>query len=861
MEENGIGNELSSVTNSSELGPFKFHHEGHHDLSTGELKHSIIEAISKVQVEPNGSVTRSVVAVDVMSMKDEQIRILTDQNHSLMIAIKSVQSELDACIQSKFSMDERYQIIEDQNFELASKLRFVENESIKAKEDLLTAREQLNAIAKRNEELLRQLEAEKVSNARISTQVIILSDEVNNLQSRYGNLIESGKSQEDLAKEAIKNDEIIHTEMRKLRDEIDLSKKESQAFKVKAALELESLEEQLRIRKEKQYHLIEKMQLQEESRREAEDRAATLKRALSEIKIKNHELETQAQLESNKYASLEEANKALQSEMRVTVEENKALLTKLHELKQEKLRIEAEARDDGEKLREMAEKVFQLLEKLKLSDHAKDIALKSLKAKGQDFLVMQKKMAALQKKATEEEKSRAQTLLENSELEEQIRSIKKSNTQLSNKCKEEAKLRAQEEEQKKAFEEKARILDSRLSFLLNKLQSDEENKLVQKDEVKKMEEQLAETTKQYDLYEQKVQELKESNRILSNQLLEKVEEAKSLNIKLDAMRSIEDKKEKDLDEQQQGQEESKRRNDPTRDFAEGRLRFYIHCNTATGGFIIKGKCQKDRDWIEQHGCNQMLRKALKLPNVKEALMKHFAELCGMWMMQEEQCFKLTEELQEQRKKLEMVEHSYDDLQAKFWCAEENKRRMLLRYISSVKRLVSSGDRVSQREQNEVGQMGTGKIILPESDLKDEDVHAIVALIRNNVDICDLNLRDNHITDEGAHVIASMMVGKSGLQNIDLRGNNISQSGIKAFAEALGRSRSVNEICIHAGGKIEVFGKRVEKTDIAQNQQEVQRVGDVKEIIERQTICIIDIRENHPEALLNNISYDGIEPIP
>jgi hypothetical protein len=87
----------------------------------------------------------------------------------------------------------------------------------------------------------------------------------------------------------------------------------------------------------------------------------------------------------------------------------------------------------------------------------------------------------------------------------------------------------------------------------------------------------------------------------------------------------------------------------------------------------------------------------------------------------------------------------------------------------------------------------------------------------------------------------MMVGKSGLQNIDLRGNNISQSGIKAFAEALGRSRSVNEICIHAGGKIEVFGKRVEKTDIAQNQQEVQRVGDVKEIIERQTICIIDQR--------------------
>lgn len=844
MEENKVWKEESSVTNASELCPPTMYHERDYDICTGELNNSTKEAFSKVQGEPNGSMTRSVVTFDVMLMKDEQIRTLTDQNNSLMKAIKGVQSELDACIQSKFSLAERHQIIQDQNIELASRLRFTENELIKDKGNHQATTDQLNAIAKRNEDLLRQLEAEKICNARASAQVVNLTDEVNNLQSSYGILVESGKSQECFAKKALKDDEIRDIEVRKLQNELDLSKKESQAFKVKAALDLESLEEQLRIRKEKQYHLIEKMQLQEELKREAEDHAATLKQSISEIMSKNNELETQAQLENNKYICLEEANRAMQSEIRVTLDENKALLAKIHELKQEKLRIEAEARDDGEKLREMAEKVFQLLEKLKLSDHEKKNALKSLKNKEQDVLVMQKKLAALQKKVTEEEKSRAQTLLENSELEEQIRSIKKNNTQLSSKCKEEARLRIQEEEEKKGFEEKARILDSRLSFLLNKLQSDEENKLVQKDEVKKMEEQLAETTKQHDLYEKKVQELKESNRIISNQLLEKVEEVKNLNIKLDAMSSVVEEKEKDLDDQQQVQEVSKTKHDPTRDFAEGRLRFYIHCNTTTGGFIIKSKCQKDRDWIEQHGCNQMLRKALKLPNVKEALMKLFAELCGMWMMQEEQCFKVTEELQEQRKKLGMIENSYDDLQAKFWNAEENKRRMLLRYISSVKRLVSSGDSGSQKDQNETGRMGTGKIILPESDLTDEDIHAIVALIRNNVDICELNLRDNHITDEGARVIASMMVGKSGLQNIDLRGNKISQSGLKAFAEAIGRSKSVHELCIHAGGKIEVFGKRVERTDITLNQQEGQGVGENNE---RQTMCIIDIRVNHPET--------------
>lgn len=44
---------------------------------------------------------------------------------------------------------------------------------------------------------------------------------------------------------------------------------------MKTQVELESLQEQLRVRKEKQYQLLEKLQGQEEAKRQAEDQVGT----------------------------------------------------------------------------------------------------------------------------------------------------------------------------------------------------------------------------------------------------------------------------------------------------------------------------------------------------------------------------------------------------------------------------------------------------------------------------------------------------------------------------------------------------------------------------------------------------------
>ena len=65
------------------------------------------------------------------------------------------------------------------------------------------------------------------------------------------------------------------------------------------------------------------------------------------------------------------ANKELQVDNGNLYNANKELQIKIEKSEKERIRMEAEARDSGDQLREMAEKVFQLLERLKLAELGK----------------------------------------------------------------------------------------------------------------------------------------------------------------------------------------------------------------------------------------------------------------------------------------------------------------------------------------------------------------------------------------------------------------------------------------------------------------------------------------------------------
>ncbi len=61
-------------------------------------------------------------------------------------------------------------------------------------------------------------------------------------------------------------------------------------------VEIEALQEQLRVRKTKQYHLLEKSQGAEEAKRQAEDQVGAMEEKLRQLHAKTVELETQLQV-------------------------------------------------------------------------------------------------------------------------------------------------------------------------------------------------------------------------------------------------------------------------------------------------------------------------------------------------------------------------------------------------------------------------------------------------------------------------------------------------------------------------------------------------------------------------------------
>ena len=201
--------------------------------------------------------------------------------------------------------------------------------------------------------------------------------------------------------------------------------------------------------------------------------------------------------------------------------------------------------------------------------------------------------------------------------------------------------------------------------------------------------------------------------------------------------------------------------------------------------------------------------------------------------------------------MDSKDHQVDHLQKKMAylqdalsTEEDAKRRMLLRYIHAVKEhAMSSGD-------------GAGGVLqLPESNITDEEVHALAALLRNNTNIDELNLRGNNITDDGARALGAVLAGRSGLRVVDLRGNKIGKGAIRVLAEALERSERVRHVYVHAGGKIEALGAGKWAAPRAGADEEPV---DPKVMVTVETICVVDVRENNPEAIETPYELQTVE---
>lgn len=810
---------------------------------------------------------RETRATEALKINEEQIRLLTLQNKSLIESLGHAEEENNAIQDEKMAIEEENQTLKEKNFEAQSQVQAASGELEKLKLETSDRDKQLEIMTEQNGELLRLLEAEEANNSRLSSECEEYKTRAREYREKNEMLEKLSMEHQDFTKKTTYEGHLKCEEVRLLKVEIEHLKNHSSELEMRTSVEIEALQEQLRVRKEKQYQLLEKLQAQEEARRQAEDQVSDMEEKVREQSAKISETETQLQIEINSKLTQLETNKKMTIDTEMLFTENKDLTEKNQRAEQTIMKMESEARDTGDQLREMAEKVFQLLERLKLAEIAKTRSMESLRKKEQEVLSLKKKNSHLIKESTKEGKMRVKVELEKKDLEEQIRSLKKHNIQLGQKCKEEGKLRVRSEEGLQEAQEKLKKLNGRISFLLNKLQSDEEAKIVQKEEIKKMESQLVALSQQLEETGKKAIDSQQQNQTLTTEINEKVEEIKELEIRLDTCQKILDEHDQDQKTKKKASEE-KATDEHERRLVGGRLRFFVDNKPSLGIILIKGKCAKDREWLEAEGCNSFLRRAMKSQNPTDMLVNRISEMYGTAMSSEEELSAVQNQMKVKEQEISVLRQKNGQLYQMVSVEEESKRKTLIRYVNAVKASVSLGEPGCEKHREEVGGIGAGRIHLPEACLTDEEIHAITATLRNNVTVVELDLRRNKISDEGANCIASILSGRTALKLIDLRGNNISRKGLKYLADALERSSRVRHVYVHAGGKIEALGtcegatqSSSESDNLRSNLHNIQNEGIENNELDQpmvsiQTICVIDVRDNKPKEK-NTISLHPV----
>jgi hypothetical protein len=654
---------------------------------------------------------REARTAEALKIKDQQIRILTEQNNKLLEAIEKGEEEINAIELEKAYVDDENRQLRESNFIIQSQAKVNGAEFERLQEEEREKGMQLKIITTQHAEILKLLELEEETCSRLSTDLNDVQTDLRDLKVKHTCLVDDANSTEEDASKTSKKSELQGEEIRLLRSEVETLKSQRSEEAMKASVEIESLQEQLRVRIEKQYQLLEKLQNQEAARRRAEDQASTMEESLQKLHSKSSSADTKLQLEISSKLSQADLNKKLTSDNDVLLEKNKEMMARMHKMEQDQVRMEAESRENGEQLREMAEKVFQLLERLKLAELGKTRSLEALRSKEDEAHGLKRKLASLVKDHSKEANQRVQLQNDQEELDNQVRDLKKHSLQLGQRCKEEARLKVKLDNAKREGETKIKTLNARMSFLLNKLQTDEEAKGRQKEETNNIQKQMEicmannrDLQRQLDTFTLKSMGLEES-------LREKEAQLDSTRIKLDALQQLysdQDEMREDANERQAmiGSD-----NNPT--LAGGRLRFFVENKPTLGLFLLKAKHGKDRDWLHKNHCNVFMRKASKSQNREDLLLQKVAETFGIILTREEENNKLIADLEGRATELEKLTRKLSFIHERLDVEEESKRRTLLKYINAVKASVSLGEEGCEIHREEVGSIGAGKIHLAE----------------------------------------------------------------------------------------------------------------------------------------------------
>ena len=194
----------------------------------------------------------------------------------------------------------------------------------------------------------------------------------------------------------------------------------------------------------------------------------------------------------------------------------------------------------------MAEKVFQLLERLKLTELSKTKAMESLKKKENEVLSLSKTNNKLSSDLLEITKIKDKLDIEKKEMIEQIKTIRKHNLTIINKSKEDSSERLSLLDQLDTLKNEKKVSEARLSLLVSKIQQDEDARILYINDIKKLELQINKLSILNDDYIHRIQDNNDIQRNYTTTIKNKTDEYNALLLKYED--TIKELNQRDMDD-------------------------------------------------------------------------------------------------------------------------------------------------------------------------------------------------------------------------------------------------------------------------------------------------------------------------
>ncbi len=156
---------------------------------------------------------REARAGEALRLKDEQLRILQEQNTTLLAGLDKVEEEATQMQRERLAVDEAKHLLDEKLVQSQTQERAIKASLERAIIDNEEKDKQLHIMTSQNAELLRLLEVEEEIAGKLSAEKEAASSDLEDLKIKYRNAMSAAKEQEELAGKSSREGRLLSEEV------------------------------------------------------------------------------------------------------------------------------------------------------------------------------------------------------------------------------------------------------------------------------------------------------------------------------------------------------------------------------------------------------------------------------------------------------------------------------------------------------------------------------------------------------------------------------------------------------------------------------------------------------------------------